>query len=109
MLARPGVERGRHVPSPHQMKEMSKEEMEKMAHEGAKCTYYRHLLSRFPISIHQCRSWIPNIIREGTTNAFLLPEILMSDRWTHCLGGKIADGEICTGIQREQAKDAQRS
>ena len=39
MLARPGVERGRHVPSPHRMKEMSKEEMEKQARESAKCTY----------------------------------------------------------------------
>ena len=39
MLARPGVERGRHVPSPHRMKEMSKEEMEKYAQESAKCTY----------------------------------------------------------------------
>ena len=37
MLARPGVERGRHVPSPHRMKEMSKEEMEKHAQESAEC------------------------------------------------------------------------
>lgn len=38
MLARPGVERGRHVPSPHRMKEMSanKEETEKHAAESAK-------------------------------------------------------------------------
>lgn len=36
MLARPGVEKGRHVPSPHRMKEMSKEEMEKYAQEAAK-------------------------------------------------------------------------
>ena len=39
MLARPGVEKGRHVPSPHRIKEMSKEEMEKQAQEGAKCRY----------------------------------------------------------------------
>ena len=39
MLARPGVERGRHVPSPHRIKEMSKEEMEKQTQEAAKCTY----------------------------------------------------------------------
>ena len=38
MLARPGVERGRHVPSPHRMKEMSKAEMEKHAQESAQCT-----------------------------------------------------------------------
>ena len=38
MFARPGVERGRHVPSPHRMKEMSKEEMEKVAQESSKCT-----------------------------------------------------------------------
>ena len=37
MSARPGVERGRHVPSPHRMKEMSKEEMEKVAQESSKC------------------------------------------------------------------------
>jgi len=37
MLARPGVEKGRHVPEPHKMKELSKnkEEMEKHA-EAAK-------------------------------------------------------------------------
>ena len=39
MVQRPGVERGRHVPSPHRMKEMSKEEMEKLAQESGKCTY----------------------------------------------------------------------
>ena len=39
MLARPGVERGRHVPSPHRMKEMTKEEMEKLQQEASKCTY----------------------------------------------------------------------
>ena len=37
MLARPGVEKGRHVPSPHRIKEMSKEEMEKYAQDWAKC------------------------------------------------------------------------
>ena len=37
MLARPGVERGRHVPSPHRMRDMSKEEMQKLAHENGKC------------------------------------------------------------------------
>ena len=38
MLARPGVEKGRHVPSPHRMKEMlaNKEETEKHAAESAK-------------------------------------------------------------------------
>ena len=39
MLARPGVEKGRHVPSRHRVKEMSKEEVEKHAQENAKCTY----------------------------------------------------------------------
>ena len=38
MLARPGVEKGRHVPDPHRMKDMSKDEMEKHAQESAKCT-----------------------------------------------------------------------
>ena len=39
MLARPGVEKGRHVPSRHRVKEMSEEEVEKHAQENAKCTY----------------------------------------------------------------------
>ncbi|KAM0802153.1 putative disulfide bond reductase yfcG [Usnea florida] len=36
MVQRPGVERGRHVPSPHRMKDMSKEEMERLAQESGK-------------------------------------------------------------------------
>jgi len=37
MLARPGVEKGRHVPEPHKMKELSKDvELQKKAAEGAK-------------------------------------------------------------------------
>lgn len=35
MLVRPGVEKGRHVPSPHRMKDMSKEEAEKHSQESA--------------------------------------------------------------------------
>lgn len=48
MLARPAVERGRHVPSPHRIKEMTKEEMEKQAQDGAKCTF------SIPLSILAC-------------------------------------------------------
>ncbi len=38
MVAREGVERGRHVPSPHRMKEMSPEEMERKAAESKEWT-----------------------------------------------------------------------
>lgn len=34
MLKRPAVEKGRHVPSPHKIKEMDKESIEKAAKEG---------------------------------------------------------------------------
>lgn len=37
MLARPGVEKGRHVPDPHRMRELSKDaELQKAHAEGAK-------------------------------------------------------------------------
>ncbi|KAI9750061.1 MAG: hypothetical protein M4579_006613 [Chaenotheca gracillima] len=36
MTAREGVERGRHVPDPHKIKELSKDEMDKRAEEGRK-------------------------------------------------------------------------
>ena len=102
MLARPGVERGRHVPSPHRVKEMSKEEMEKQAQEGAKCmfssSFLRHLLDL-----------------KGGRSEF--------ERWESCvllvlrisliglnhLWRSSADCEISTGIQREQAKDAKKA
>ena len=67
MLARPGVERGRHVPSPHRMKEMTKEEMEKLQQEGSKCTFFT------------CLSIVPNLERKLESQAMFRQLHALSD------------------------------
>ena len=70
MLARPGVERGRHVPSPHRMKEMSKEEMDKYAQESAKCTTSSYSVSK---------RWAQAILRE--LNTLTTPRVCLLARF----------------------------
>lgn len=96
------MERGRHVPSPHRMKDMSKEEVEKHAREAAECTSDLQSLSM------RCPNDGCEPFFDHSMLSLFLKLVVRASRVSSGLGKSGADLKIWVGIQREQAKDAKK-